>query len=102
PSWRLSTNRVSEGRLVTARVSYLLSTLSLLAILLWGLSAAAAVTASAYRSVESKSDRLAWAGLITGTVLAALVCVTIAKLWLIVGSREGNWIYGYALEFDIR
>jgi hypothetical protein len=47
-------------------------------------------------------NRLLWASLAAGSVIALLVCYAAATQSLVVGSIEGGWYYGYRQPFTLR
>jgi hypothetical protein len=48
------------------------------------------------------ANRFLWTALLIGTAFSFLVCYWIATQAIVIGSREGNWIFPYIRPFDAR
>src|SRR5689334_3136401 len=48
------------------------------------------------------ANRFLWTALLLGTAFSFLVSYWIASQAIIIGSREGNWIFPYIRSFDVR
>ena len=44
--------------------------------------------------------RLLWASLLAGSLLSLVVSVGVSTQSIVVGSRDGNWVYGYLQPFN--
>jgi hypothetical protein len=48
------------------------------------------------------SRRLLWASVVVGSALSLAGAYAVATQWLVIGSREGGWVYGYLNSFNTR
>jgi methylthioxylose transferase len=53
-----------------------------------------------HASAERLSSRALWDWLGAGSLVSLLVCYAIATQWLVLGSSEGGWVYGYVATFS--
>ncbi len=48
------------------------------------------------------SRRLLWISVLIGSALSLAGACAVATQWLVIGSRQGGWVYGYLARFDGR
>lgn len=54
------------------------------------------------RSAYPVSHQILWASLVLGSLLSLVVCYSIATQSILLGSREGRWVYEYVQLFTVR